>query len=217
MTTTLARKPSKRLRQDVLQALLKRIIEGTLKPATKITESRLAAELDVSRTPLREALLHLEREGLVRSDLRRGFTVERLSEREVRETYPLLAALECLAVRSSAELLPLLVPALRRINAEFRRACLPQKALDLDTLWHDTLLSQSKNSRLKALVTSLRRAIRRYEHFYMSDTTLIPTSAAQHRAIITAIRSGDTDQIATAIETNYIFGMQVLLRKMGEE
>src|SRR5713101_6738628 len=109
MATALTRKPSKRLRQDVLQALLKRIIEGTLKPATKIIESRLAAELDVSRTPLREALLHLEREGLVRSDLRRGFTVERLSAREVRETYPLLAALECFGVRSSAELLPLLV------------------------------------------------------------------------------------------------------------
>ena len=210
-------KPSRRLRQDVVPALLKRIVEGRLKPGAKIIESRLAADLGVSRTPLREALLHLEQEGLVRSDMRRGFSVEPLSPREIREAYPLLAALECFAVRSSAAFLPLLIPALERINADFQRARLPKRALQLDTLWHDTLVSQSHNSHLTSLVVSLRRAIHRYEHVYMSDARLIPTSAAQHRAILSAIRKGDLDEAGKAIETNYSFGMQVLLRKMGEE
>ena len=72
---------TRRLRQDVLPALRQRILAGRMKAGTKIIESRLAATLGISRTPLREALLHLEREGLVRSDLRRGFTVEPLSSR----------------------------------------------------------------------------------------------------------------------------------------
>jgi DNA-binding GntR family transcriptional regulator len=127
------------------------------------------------------ALLHLEREGLVRSDLRRGFTVEPLSAREVRETYPLLAALECHAVRTSAQFLAPLLPALQRVNAQFRRARSARQALELDTRWHDMLISPSNNSRLARLIASLRRAIRRYELIYMSDTALLPTSVQPRR------------------------------------
>ncbi|MGH9578837.1 MAG: GntR family transcriptional regulator [Terriglobales bacterium] len=210
-------RPPTRLRQNVAPALLRRIVQGGLKPGEKINESRLSAELGVSRTPLREALLYLEREGLVRSDLRRGFTVEPLSAREVRETYPVLAALECLAVRSSFELLPLLLLQLARINAEFARTRSPARALELDTRWHQTLMSQSKNSRLLSIVGMLRLAIRRYEHLYMSDVRLIPASVAQHGAILRAIRKRDQAALMKAVEFNYLFGMQALLRKMGEE
>lgn len=208
---------SHRLRQDVLPEIRKSILAGRLKPGAKIIESRLATTLGVSRTPLREALLHLEREGLVRSDLRRGFTVEPLSAREVRETYPLLAALECHAVRTSAQFLAPLLPALERGNAQFRRARSARQALELDTRWHDTLISPSNNSRLAGLIASLRRAIRRYELIYMSDTALLPTSAAQHDAILDAFRKHDMKTALEAIESNYILGMHVILRKMGEE
>ncbi len=208
---------SVRLRQELLPALRRSILLGKLKPGSKIIESRLAATLGVSRTPLREALLHLEREGLVRSDLRRGFTVEPLSPREVRETYPMLAALECFAVRTSVEFIPPLLPALERLNAQFRRARSPQDALELDTRWHDTLMSPSRNSRLTALVASLRLAIRRYEHIYMSDSAVLPTSAAQHDGILAALRKGDLEAALRSIELNYTFGMHSLLRKMGEE
>ena len=206
-----------RLRQDVLPEIRKSILAGRLKPGAKIIESRLATTLGVSRTPLREALLHLEREGLVRSDLRRGFTVEPLSAREVRETYPLLAALECHAVRTSAQFLAPLLPSLERVNVQFRRARSARQALELDTRWHDTLISPSNNSRLAGLIASLRRTIRRYELIYMSDTALLPTSAAQHDAILDALRKHDMKTALEAIESNYILGMHVVLRKMGEE
>ena len=208
---------SHRLRQDVVPEIRKSILAGRMKPGAKIIESRLATTLGVSRTPLREALLHLEREGLVRSDVRRGFTVEPLSTREVRETYPLLATLECHAVRTSALFLSPLLPALERMNAQFRRARSAQRALELDTSWHDTLISLSNNSRLAGLIASLRRTIRRYELIYMSDTSLLPTSAAQHDAIIAALRKPDMETALEAIEANYILGMRVVLRKMGEE
>lgn len=206
-----------RLRQDLLPRLRKSILAGRLKPGAKIIESRLATTLGVSRTPLREALLHLEREGLVRSDLRRGFTVEPLSAREVRETYPVLGALECHAVRNSMEFVAPLIPVLERMNSEFRRASTARQALELDTRWHDTLISPSKNSRLVGLIASLRQVIRRYEVIYMSDAGLLPTSAAQHDDILAALQKKDLETALKAIEANYILGMQVVLRKMGEE
>ena len=205
--------PAKRLRQDVLPLLLRRIIDGELKPGARIVESRLAAELAVSRTPLREALLTLEREGLVRSDRRRGFTIEALSADDVRETYPLLAALESFAVRSSAPLLPLVVPELKKINTRLAATRSPQKSLQLDTHFHETLTSQCTNSRLLALIASLRLVIRRYEQVYMSMSELLPTSVAQHNQIIGAIERGDDAALFKAIEQNYLFGMHVLLRR----
>jgi DNA-binding GntR family transcriptional regulator len=206
-----------RIRDRVHAALLARIVGGALKGGDKLNELRLSRELRVSRTPLREALLHLEREGFVRSDLRRGFTVGELSPREVRETYPLLAHLEIMAVRNSAPMLPLLIPELERINADFARAKTPARARDLDTLWHDTLMSRSQNRRLAEIVATLRLAIARYERLYMADTELISMSVAQHEGIIKHLKRGDLEAALKALEHNYRFGMQALLRKMGEE
>jgi len=137
-----------RLRLRLRTALLDLIVMGKLKGGERINESQVSSRLKASRTPLREALLHLEREGLVRSDLRRGFTVEPLSSREVREMYPILAQLECLAVRSSARFVAAVLPDLTRINSEFARARTPKRALEMDTLWHNTLMSQSKKRTL---------------------------------------------------------------------
>jgi DNA-binding GntR family transcriptional regulator len=206
-----------RIRERLRTELLDRIVRGELKGGDKLNELRLSRELKVSRTPLREAFLHLEREGFVRSDLRRGFTVGELSSREVRETYPLLAQLEIMAVRNSAALLTPLIPKLERINEEFARARSAQCARDLDTLWHDTLISQSKNARLTAIVATLRLAITRYERLYMSDTDLLAMSVAQHAGIIKHLKRGDIDTALKGLAHNYDFGMQALLRKMGEE
>ena len=206
----------RRLRDDVRLGLVDLIVTGRLKGGEKLNELALSRLLKTSRTPLREALLHLEREGLVRSDQRRGFTVQPLASREVRETYPLLAELECFAVRSTANLIPGVLPKLEKINADFARAASPKRALTLDAAWHDTLTSQSRNERLSAIIEKLRRAIERYEHFYMADKGLIAVSVGQHRGIIDAFKRGDLEGAIAAIRENYAFGMQVLLNKMDE-
>src|SRR5215469_11142131 len=97
------------MRADLHRTLLDRIVRGELAPGARIKELQISEELGVSRTPLREALLRLEREGFVRSELARGFSVEPLSAREIRESYPIIAALEALAMRSSAPVLPSLI------------------------------------------------------------------------------------------------------------
>ena len=178
--------------------------------------SRLASGLKVSRTPLREALLQLEREGFVRSD-ERGFSVERLSTRGVREIYPMIWTLEGLAVRSSAVCAHLLIPDLSRINSQFANARDPQRALALDTKWHEQLTSQSQNRRLIQTISALRTSIQRYETIYMADTRLIPESVSQHDTIINALKKHDIETAVRALEDNWRFAMEVLVRKMGEE
>jgi DNA-binding GntR family transcriptional regulator len=208
---------SPRIRDRLIVSLRGLIVSAELKSGQKLNEANLARRLKTSRTPLREALLHLERESLVRSDLRRGFSVEPLSAREVRETYPMLSALESHAVRSTLDFVPTLIPKLKQINAAFERARSAEQALKLDTLWHDTLMSHSSNSRLKALVANFRRAIERYERIYMADVRLILISARQHESILTAFHEGKADAALKSLEENYAFGMRALLKKMGED
>jgi DNA-binding GntR family transcriptional regulator len=206
-----------RLRKSLRATLLEMIVAGGLGAGKPINESQLALQLKVSRTPLREALLQLEQESFIRSDERRGFSVEHLSAREIREIYPMIWTLEGLAVHSSAVCAHLLVPELVRINSEFSKARNLQRALDSDTKWHEQLTSQSQNRRLRETISTLRLGIRRYETVYMADTRLLSESVGQHNAIIDALKERDIDNATKLIERNWRFSMEVLLRKMGEE
>jgi DNA-binding GntR family transcriptional regulator len=208
---------SHRLRQDIRSAVLNLILSGALKPGEALNESRLAAQLKVSRTPLREALLQLEREGFIRSDKRRGFSVEHLAARDVREMYPLIWTLEGLAIRSNAICAHLLVPDLVRINSEFAKARNPERALALDTEWHEHLISQSQNRRLLQTLSALRLGVRRYETVYMLSISLVPESVRHHDKVIEALKRHDVEASVAALEENWRFGMEVLVRKMGEE
>jgi DNA-binding GntR family transcriptional regulator len=196
---------------------LRRIVGGELEAGKPVNESRLAGQLKVSRTPLREALLQLEREGFIRSDERRGFSVERLSAREVREIYPMIWTLEGLALRSSAVCAHLLAPELAHINSQFAKARDPERALADDTRWHEHLTSQSQNRRLLETIAALRLGIRRYETVYMADTRLIPESVSQHNAIINALKAHNIENAVKCLEGNWRFAMEMLIRKMGEE
>ncbi|MGA9790345.1 MAG: GntR family transcriptional regulator [Terriglobales bacterium] len=211
------RTQSSRLRQSLRSTLLRWIVAGRLEAGKPVNESKLATQLKVSRTPLREALLQLEQEGFIRSDERRGFSVERLSAREIREIYPMIWTLEGLAVRSSAVCAHLLVQGLARLNSEFAKTRNPQRALDLDTQWHEQLTSQSQNRRLRETISALRLGVRRYETVYMADTRLLSESVAQHNAIIDALKKHDIVAAMKGIKENWRFAMEVLIRKMGEE
>src|ERR1043165_6494164 len=91
-----------RLRDEIAERLATLIAAGEL-GTERLKEVELAGQLGVSRTPLREALLMLEREGLVVSEVNKGFRVAALSEARVRELYPILGALEGLCVREAGE------------------------------------------------------------------------------------------------------------------
>ncbi len=81
------------LRNEVYREILERIYRGDLPAGTRVRDTVLAAQLGVSRTPVREALLRLSREGVVDADMGRGFTVGRLDPAEMRETGAILSAL----------------------------------------------------------------------------------------------------------------------------
>src|SRR3954467_9053025 len=88
------------LRSSLREGIRDMIVRQELLPGRSIGEVALSRKLGVSRTPVREALLALEQDGLVRSRHGRGFTVVPLTRQEAADTYPIIWSLERLAIET---------------------------------------------------------------------------------------------------------------------
>src|SRR5687767_927065 len=94
------------LRDQVYREIVERVRRGDFAPGTKVRDTTLASQLGVSRTPVREALLRIAREGVLDADMGKGFSVSRLDTSEMRETSAILSALECLALSLCGDISP---------------------------------------------------------------------------------------------------------------
>ncbi|MES2522584.1 MAG: GntR family transcriptional regulator [Gemmatimonadota bacterium] len=199
------------LGQQVYHEILTGIVSGRLAPLSRLSDSSLADMLGVSRTPVREALLRLSLEQLVDADQGRGFTVRPLSVREVDETYPILAALECLALRLDGPVDTQRLQQLKEINAKLARAAgSAEQLLVLDDAWHTTLLAGSHNAKLGRMIDEAKRAVRRYEYAYMRQAHRVLTSVEQHDSIVAALSAGQLDTAVHALEAHWMSGMQLV-------
>jgi len=89
----------RRLADEVYAQLFESIARGDIGPDDRLVQEKLASELDISRTPVREALLRLEQEGVLVAAKRGGFKLHRMTETEVRQLYQARAAIEGQAAR----------------------------------------------------------------------------------------------------------------------
>jgi DNA-binding GntR family transcriptional regulator len=93
----------KSLKDHVYDYIAKQILDGTLEPEQKINENVICEELNISRTPVREALIQLASEGVLKNRARKGFVVRALSEAEVAELYGVLGVLDGYAAEQALE------------------------------------------------------------------------------------------------------------------
>lgn len=91
------------IREHAYLYLKEMILEGELKAGDRLIERELAGKLNISRTPIREALFRLESQGFVKTVPRKGVVVSNISEHEVIEVFTILASLEVLAVKMAAQ------------------------------------------------------------------------------------------------------------------
>ncbi|GHO92560.1 hypothetical protein KSF_026080 [Reticulibacter mediterranei] len=164
---------------------------------------------------MREALFRLEQAGFLHADLARGFTVIPLTAREVREIYPIIWSLECLALTTIGRPERVSLASLEQINEELARVQDdPAAKLTLDQRWHEALVQQCPNRRLLQMIASLKQVAYRYEWAYMHETVLAAASVEQHRAIMEALSRGDLAQTSALVEENWRFGMNALLQHL---
>lgn len=144
----------------VYEEIKDRIITGRLKPGQRLVERDLANEMQVSRTPVREALMQLEREKLVATSKFKGVTVARMNLREARELFQVRMVLEALAAREAAihrsnddlKKLKRCIEDVKRFREEGRLA----DVIKNNAVFHLTIASSSGNHRLYDLLTQLQ-------------------------------------------------------------
>ena len=185
------------LRDEVYRQVLNRIHSGDLLPGTRLRDSTLASEFGVSRTPVREALIRLAREGVLESSMGRGFRVRRLELTELKEVGAILGALESLALRLSPNAPPERLERLAELDRRLEQTRGDAVAsLDLEDEWHQVLLEGCPNRRLLDLVSSLRQVARRYLAAFMRDARRLSLSTLPHARISAEMRQGSPDAVA---------------------
>jgi DNA-binding GntR family transcriptional regulator len=205
MPTVIARSP---LGEQVYLQVLQRIQGGDIPGGSRVRDAAIAAELGVSRTPVREALLRLSREGLLSAEMGRGFRLTSLDRTELRDTGSILAALEPLALEQSPEpdsprlaSLADIVRQLEQTRGDVARC------VELDEEFHRVLLEDCPNRRLLALVATLRRSLRRYLHHYLQRGGRVSLSSLQHSRIAEALRKGDRAAARQLLERKWRRGI----------
>ncbi|MFF7178453.1 FCD domain-containing protein [Streptomyces sp. NPDC008121] len=183
--------------QFVLAELRRAITSGELRPGGQIRQDALAARLDVSRVPLREALKTLEAEGLVVHHVHRGYFVAELSLADLEEIYRIRELLETEAVRLAvARAEDGLTATLERIQHEVERAADAGDVTEMaaaNRRFHFTLVEASGMPRLIRLIATLWDATDAYRSLYYTEIANRERAVREHRAVISAVRHGDTD------------------------
>jgi len=185
------------LRDQVREEIRQRIADGRLPPGSKMVERELAAELGVSRVPVREALRMLETEGFVQVVPRRGVVVRHLSRRDVEELFDVREALEVLATRRATErATPDELAGIRRIidegDAALARGDTPAGQQSNDA-FHDALVSLAHNELLAGLLEPLQGRL----HWLFRQNEDLAELVHEHRELYEAIASGDPDRAGT--------------------
>jgi DNA-binding GntR family transcriptional regulator len=200
--------PRSSLGEQVYLQVLQRIQHGSIPHGTRIRDAAIAGELGVSRTPVREALLRLSREGLLSAEAGRGFRLTPLDRAELRDVGSILAALEPLALDQSpvaeAAQLDRLAIVVRRLEQTRGDIGL---CIELDDEFHRVLLEECPNRRLLDLVGTLRRSLRRYLHHYLQRGGRVSLSSLQHSRIAEALRKGDRASARQLLERKWRRGI----------
>jgi DNA-binding GntR family transcriptional regulator len=200
------------LRDEVYHRILSQVQRGDLPAGSRVRDGVLAGQLGVSRTPVREALLRLVREGVLDTTLGRGFRVRALDPAELKDVGEILGVLATLALRAS----PVPDESRRRRLLDLDRQ-LEQtrgdltRCLDLEDDWHRTLLEECPNRRLLDLISSLRQIPRRYLAAYMRDAGRLSLSTLPHTKILAALKEAGADSGASVFEQQWKKGLAELV------
>ena len=184
----------------------------------RLDERRLSEDLGVSRTPIREALTVLEREGFVRSVPRRGLYVVRKTKREVVEMITVWAALESMAARLAAERAgDAELRELRAIFAGFSKDALPERLSeysDANITFHQTIVRLGGNRMIIAALDNLFMHMRAIRVAMLRLGGRAERSMAEHTAIIDALIGRDADR-ASRLVRDHGLGLAAHVERYG--
>ncbi|MEM6972996.1 MAG: GntR family transcriptional regulator [Pseudomonadota bacterium] len=195
--------PRRTLGPAIAERLREEIVDGRLAPGLKLNERVLCERLDVSRTPLREALGILAAEGLIAISPHRGARVSKVTLDELEEVFPVMAALERLTGERAARLaseeeIAAIARLTERMTATWQ-ARERREYFDLNQAIHAGLLAAARNPTLAAHAGTLDARIRRGRYRANLTETRWAKAVAEHDAILDALTARDGARLGSRL------------------
>jgi DNA-binding GntR family transcriptional regulator len=206
------------LGEDVAERLRDAILHGEFSPGQRLREEELGHRLQVSRGPVRDAFVLLEREGLVTSSRHRGVSVVELTRNDLHELYTLRSALEALAItlaiqRATPQDLAQIDRSLAQMTASFSRRITEREAARLDLEFHDAIYQAAHHQRL---LTAWRQIRLPTYWFLLFRNVASPdwreSTVKGHAALASVIRTGDETAAVELIRDHISFAYERILQ-----
>jgi len=200
------------LSEELANTVRQMVVDGSLPGGSRINEVHLARELGVSRTPLREAVARLVREGTLVSTPRIGAFVQPLTIEEFDQVYSLRTLLDPEALRLAGVPPVEHLDRLQRLNSRIESAPDPDTIIDLDDEWHLLLIERCPNDVLLELIRDFMRRTRRYELALMREQNQVETAIGVHGEIIAALRRNQLQDACQILRRNMEMGAEPIRR-----
>ncbi|MFN0155450.1 MAG: GntR family transcriptional regulator [Gaiella sp.] len=197
----------------VTELVRQAIVDGRLEPGERLKEEELARELGISRTPVREALLILQAEGVVDATPNRGAVVRAHSADDLEDLYELRALLEGFAARRAAtRLSPDELGALEASCDRFERIIDGEirELVAENNVFHSIVLDAAGSARLQSMVRSVVELPLVYRSYIWYSPEQVRISAHYHRQIVAALRRRDAER-AELIMKEHVYEARDLL------
>jgi len=179
----------------VRQALRHAILAGEYAPGERLIQADIAKQLDVSTTPVREALRDLAGEGLVRLDAYRGALIKPLDLEEITEIHMLLRVLEPLAIERAVEhITDDELQVAEGVLAQMVREGDSADFVSLDREYHGLFARAARSPRLESTLNSLRDSAALYiAASFRESAEMVAHANEDHRKLLTALRDRDRE------------------------
>ena len=205
------------LRGKIFNILRQQILDGKYLPGDSLIETRLAEELGVSRTPIREAIRQLELEGLVDSIPNKGVIVRGISEKDIEDIYTIRKVLEGLAAKWAVEKID--DEELNNLKDKFELMEFYTKKGDieqvakLNTMFHEVIFNATKSSVLKHILTDFQYYVQWARYASLKVPGRAQEALEEHKMILDAFMSRDNEN-AEKLVTGHIINSSRNLMKM---
>ena len=208
---------SPNLTELAYQSVKQQLLNGSFREGSKLTEEYLSGLLGISKSPVREALMRLESEGLICIEARRGAYVRKFSAREARDLYDVRALREVHAVgtaKITPELLERMAESIERTRSYLESGD-KLRHIEEDIHFHGLIAGSTGNAEFGRLLDNIQQKslLCRMATYYLSATT----APASHQHIYDAMRDGDRERAQRAMHEHILFVRDSLLRSMEAE
>ena len=207
------------LREIVYEELKRQILIGEIAPGTRMMEVELADDMGVSRTPVREAIRKLEKEGLVTIEPRRGAYASDISIKDIEDVLEVRQDLEGMAAAMAAvKATDEQKEQLLKVTEQYRKAVESgdvEEMIKFDEAFHKIIVSCSDNKTLIQLISQVQELALRFRYIYYDDFTRFGSQPMEHKEITDAIISGNAEKARQAAG-DHILHLKTFVLNEGE-